>query len=479
MLKQLDRYPLAVKGAKEAAFMEVRSPFSGDVIAEVGIADEKAIDQALTLSTQIFHNVMKKMPAYKRAEILAKTSELLLQNKEDFARTIALEGGKPIKDARVEVARAANTFAIASREAVRLEGEQIPMDLAAGSEHRVGIVMREPIGVVAAITPFNFPLNLVAHKLAPAFAAGNTVVLKPASSTPIASFKLAKVMAEAGLPDGALQIVPCRGAQGNALVRDARVALVSFTGSPEVGWKMRGEIHPGTRMALELGGNAGLVVHEDADLELAAKAACRGGYGHAGQTCISVQRVYVQKNVYDKFVKIYKDMVEALKVGDPLDDATDVGPMIDSGAVAKTEQMVQDAVKGGAKILVGSNTHNKNLLGPVILTDTDHSMTVVNQEVFGPVTALMKYDTIDDAITAMNDTRFGLQAGVFTKNLEVAFKAARGIDVGGVIINDAPTFRSDHMPYGGRKESGAGLEGVKYALHEMTQPKFICLNLQP
>jgi acyl-CoA reductase-like NAD-dependent aldehyde dehydrogenase len=477
MLKQLDRYPLSVKGAKAGSSMEVRSPFSGDVIAEVGLADEQAIDLALTVSTQVFHDVMKKMPAYKRAEILAKTAELLLERKEDFARTIALEGGKPIKDARVEVARAANTFSIASREAVRLEGEQLPMDLAAGSEHRVGIVMREPIGVVAAITPFNFPLNLVAHKLAPAFAAGNTVVLKPASSTPIASFKLAAVLSAAGLPEGALQIVPCRGAQGNALVKDVRVALVSFTGSPEVGWKMRGEIHAGTRMALELGGNAALVVHDDADIDLAAKAATRGGYGHAGQTCISVQRVYVQKNVYDKFVKTYKDMVAGLKVGDPLDDATDVGPMIDSGAVAKTEQMVEEAVKGGAKILIGSNAHNKNLLDPVILTDTDHSMTVVNQEVFGPVTAVMKYDTIDDAIKAVNDTRYGLQAGVFTKNLEVAFKAARGIDVGGVMINDAPTFRSDHMPYGGRKESGAGLEGVKYALHEMTQPKFICLNL--
>ena len=477
MLKQLDRYPLAVKGAKAAGFMEVKSPFSGEVIAEVGIADEQAIDQALRESTEIFHTVMKKLPAYKRAEILARTAELLLEQKEDLARTIALEGGKPIKDARIEVARAANTFAIAGREAVRLEGEQIPMDLAAGNEHRVGIVMREPIGVVAAVTPFNFPLNLVAHKLAPAFAAGNTVVLKPASSTPIASFKLAKILAEAGLPEGALQIVPCRGAQGTALIKDARIALLSFTGSPEVGWQLRRQIHPGTRVALELGGNAGLVVHDDADLELAARAACRGGYAHAGQTCISVQRVYVQKNVYDKFVKIYKDMVDALKVGDPLDDATDVGPMIDAGAVAKTEQMVEEAVKGGAKMLTAAKAANKNLLAPVILADTDHSMSVVSQEVFGPVTAVMKYDTIDDAIKAVNDTRFGLQAGVFTKNLEVAFKAARGIDVGGVMINDAPTFRSDHMPYGGRKESGAGLEGVKYALHEMTQPKFICFNL--
>ncbi len=477
MLKELDRYPLLIKGVETREFMDVKSAYSGEVIAQVGIADEQAIDRALALSTRAFHDVMKKMPAFRRAEILAKTSQLLTDRKEEFAATIALEGGKPIKDARIEVERAASTFAIASREALRLEGEQIPMDLAAGNEQRLGIVMREPVGVVAAITPFNFPLNLVAHKLAPAFAAGNTVVLKPASATPLASCKLAAVLEEAGLPEAVLQIVPCRGAKGNALVRDARVAMVSFTGSPEVGWKLRKEIHPGTRISLELGGNAGLVVHDDADLQLAAKAACRGGYAHAGQTCISVQRIYVQKNIYDRFLDIFKAMVMALKVGDPLDDTTDLGPLIDASAVEKTERMVEEAINGGAKMLVGGKKRPKNLVEPIILTDTNESMAVINQEIFGPVTAVMPYDTIDDAIEAVNDSRFGLQAGVFTKDLEVAFKAARGIDAGGVMINDAPTFRADHMPYGGRKESGAGLEGVKYAIHEMTQPKFICLNL--
>jgi acyl-CoA reductase-like NAD-dependent aldehyde dehydrogenase len=420
---------------------------------------------------------MRKMPAYKRSEILLKTSELLKERAEDLARTIATEGGKPIRDARIEVSRAANTFAIAGREAMHLDGEQLPMDLSPGSDAKFGLIVREPIGVVGAITPFNFPLNLVAHKVAPALAAGNTVVLKPSSATPIASFKLLAILLEAGLPKGALQVVPCRGSQGNALVRDPRVALLSFTGSPEVGWRLRTEIHAGTRIALELGGNAALVIHDDADLELAARAACRGGYGHSGQTCISVQRIYVQAKVYEQFLKIYKPMVAALKVGDPLDEATDMGPMIDTDAVENTRQMVNEALSGGAQMVHGGTYEAKNCVAPIILTGTTHDMTVVYKEVFGPVTAVMKYDTIDDAINAVNDSRYGIQAGIFTKDLETAFFAGRNMDVGGVIVNDAPTFRADHMPYGGRKESGAGLEGVKYAIHEMTQPKFICFNL--
>ncbi|MBS1998728.1 MAG: aldehyde dehydrogenase family protein, partial [Cyanobacteria bacterium SZAS LIN-2] len=375
--------------------------------------------------------------------------------------------------------RAANTFAIASREALRLDGEQLQMDTMAGNESRVGIIMREPVGVVAAVTPFNFPLNLVAHKLAPAIAGGNTVVLKPSSNTPVSSFKLAELMKQAGLPDGALILTPCRGSKGNALVRDKRIAVLTFTGSQEVGWRLRGEVWPGVRVILELGGNAGIVVHDDADLEAAARASCRGGYAHAGQVCISVQRIYVQNKIYDKFMARFKELVGALKVGDPLKDDTDVGPLIDQGSVDKTLSMVDEAVKAGAKLESGGKSSGKNIVAPIILTETVPKMSVVCQEVFGPVVAVMKYDTVDDAIAAMNDSVYGLQAGVFTSNVDVAFKLARGIDAGGVIVNDAPTFRADHMPYGGRKESGLGLEGVRYALTEMTQPKFICLNLDP
>jgi acyl-CoA reductase-like NAD-dependent aldehyde dehydrogenase len=477
MLKEMVRYSLGVKGAKATSVMEVKNPFGGEVLAEIELADADAIDKALKISRDIFATTMRTMPAHKRSEILQRTSELLTARKEDLARTIACEGGKPIKDARIEVARAVNTFAIAAREAMHLDGEQLPMDVSAGNDHRVGIIVREPIGVIGAITPFNFPLNLVAHKVAPALAGGNTVVLKPSSSTPIASFKLLEILTEAGLPEGVLQVVPCRGSQGNALVRDDRVALVSFTGSPEVGWRLRKEIHEGTRIALELGGNAALVVHDDADLEAAARAACRGGYAHSGQTCISVQRIYVQSKVFDQFMKIYKPMVAALKVGDPLDENTDMGPMIDGDAVENTRTMVDQALSSGAALACGGKYNPKNCVDPIILTGTTPDMTVVHKEVFGPVTAVMKYDTIDDAVASVNDSRYGIQAGIFTKSLDVAFYAGRNMDVGGVIVNDAPTFRADHMPYGGRKESGAGLEGVKYAIHEMTQPKFICLNL--
>lgn len=477
MLKEIAKYPLKIKGTNSSELNEVKSPFSGEVIAAVAQADEKAIKLAITQAYDTFHTVMKKMPAHKRSQILANTAKLLTEQAEDFARTIALEGGKPIKDARIEVSRAVMTFTIASEEALRLDGEQIAMDRQPGNEGRIGMVMREPIGVIGAITPFNFPLNLVAHKLAPAIASGCTVVLKPASQTPVSSLKLAEVLAQAGLPEGALILTPCRGSKGIHLVSDPRIAMITFTGSQEVGWNLRSQIAPGTRIILELGGNAGLVVHGDADLTMAAKAAARGGYVNAGQTCISVQRVYVQENAYDKFLSTFVDLVKNLRCGDPLDESVDVGPMIDSGSVDKTVEWIDEAVKGGAKLLAGGKKQSNNVLEPTVLSDTAPTLSVVCQEVFGPVVAVMKYKDIDEAIKLMNDSRYGLQAGVFTQNLEVAFKAARQIDAGGVMVNDAPTFRADHMPYGGRKESGVGLEGVKYAIAEMTQPKFICLNL--
>lgn len=478
MLKEIVKYSLDIKGSAEPTFVEVKSPFDGEIVAAVAQADEKAIDLAIGLAKKTFENEMSVMPAWKRSEILTEASRLIKESVEEIAQIIAREGGKPLKDARLEVNRASNTFAIAAREALNLDGEQLPMDVSAGNDKRIGIIIREPIGVVGAVTPFNFPLNLVAHKVAPALAAGNTVVLKPSSQTPVASFKLKEILKKAGLPDGALLVVPCRGAKGNALIKDSRLACLTFTGSPEVGWRLRGEVHPGTRVILELGGNAGIVVHDDADLEAASQAACRGGYAHAGQVCISVQRVYVQEKVYDKFMKLFIDKVKQLKVGNPLDEQTDVGPLIDEGSAKQTLEWVESAVKAGAKVVSGGKALANNCLEPVILTDTKPDMKVVCQEVFGPVVSVMKYDTIDNAIKEMNSGRWGLQAGVFTQDINVAFKAARKIDVGGVMVNDAPMFRADHMPYGGRKESGLGLEGVKYALQEMTQPKFICLNLK-
>lgn len=478
MLRDIVKYSVDLEGAGKADTVEVRSPFDKEVVASIEQADEKTIELALDSSEKCFQDEMSKMPAYKRSEILTRAAELIKERLEDLARTIALEGGKPIKDARVEVARAVNTFSIAARECLSLDGEQIAMDNLAGNERRIGMILREPIGVVGAITPFNFPLNLVAHKVAPALAAGNTVVLKPSSQTPISSFKLREILLDAGLPRNAFLVVPCRGAKGKRLVEDSRIACLTFTGSPSVGWELRRQVHAGTRVILELGGNAGIVVHEDAVLENAVAAACRGGYAHAGQVCISVQRVYVHSSLYDKFVEKFVGAVKNLKLGDPLDDSTDVGPMIDDGAVDQTLDWVEKAKAAGAKVLTGGVKLENNLVEPVVLTDTKPEMLVVCQEVFGPVVSVMKYENFDEALEAINDKRYGLQAGVFTQDIDLAFKAARGIDVGGVMINDAPTFRADHMPYGGRRESGLGLEGVKFALEEMTRPKFVCLNLK-
>lgn len=479
MLKEIAKYPLKIKGIESKEVNEVKSPYSGEPIAAVAQANEQAIGAAIEQAKETFQKVMRKMPAYKRSEILARTARLIGERAEDFAQTIAAEGGKPIKDARIEVSRAIGTFTLAAEEALKLEGEQLPMDRQPGNEGRLGMVLREPIGVIGAITPFNFPLNLVAHKVAPAIASGCTVVLKPSSQTPVCSLKLAELMLEAGLPEGALIVTPCRGSKGAALVKDPRVAMITFTGSQEVGWRLRGEIAAGTRIILELGGNAGLVVHGDADLAAAAKAAARGGFVNAGQSCISVQRVYVQDTVYDKFVSTFVELVKNLKCGDPAEETTDVGPMIDAGSAEKTVEWIEAARAKGAKVLTGGVNKGNNIVEPTVMVDTTHDMNVVCQEVFGPVVTVMKYSTIDEAIDKVNDSRYGLQAGIFTANLDLAFKAARLIDAGGVIVNDGPTFRADHMPYGGRKESGVGLEGVKYAMSEMTQPKFICLNLPP
>jgi acyl-CoA reductase-like NAD-dependent aldehyde dehydrogenase len=476
MLKEILRYPLSINGSSSSDFIEVKSPYNQEVIAAIGQANKSTIEAALSLSDDCFKKVMSRMPAYKRSEILAKTSELILKNAEDLARTISLEGGKPIKTARIEVARAVNTFAIASREALNIEGEQIPMDLVPGNDNRLGIVLREPIGIVGAITPFNFPLNMVAHKVAPALAAGNTVILKPSPQTPIASFKLKELLEKAGLPKDVFLIVPCSIDEAKAFVRSQKLAMLTFTGSTEVGWKLRKEIHPGVRIVLELGGNAGVIVHNDADLDAAVNAICRGGYAHAGQTCISIQRIYVQNLVYEKFIEKLESAVKSLKFGDPLDEQTDVGPLIDHKAVRKVSEWLKEAVNKGAKIITGGKSHSHNFIEPTVLIDAKADMSVVCKEIFGPVVSVLKYENLDQAIESMNDTRYGLQASVFTSNIDNAFKAARRLDAGAVHINDV-SYRLDHMPAGGRKESGLGLEGVRYAIYEMTQPKFISMNL--
>ena len=477
MKQEITRYPLVGDGSPDLPVMAVHSPYNNKTLAFIEQLDADGIQAAVARAEHCFTTVMRTMPAYKRSQILAKAAELIADNTEDFARTIAQEGGKPLKAARIEVARAASTFAVASREALNIAGEHIPMDLTPGNDNRLGLVIREPLGVIAAITPFNFPLNMVAHKVAPALAAGNTVVLKPSPQTPIAGFKLQAVLEQSGLPREACEIVTCTNAVAGTLVKDDRIAMLTFTGSTEVGWGFRKEVAPGVRLTLELGGNAGVIVHDDADLQAAATAVCRGGYMHAGQTCIAVQRVYVHSAVYKEFLAVLEPMVASLKFGDPLIEDTDVGPLIDSRAVNRVSGWIKEAVDAGAQVTVGGKAHEHNLFEPTVIVNTRPEMSVVCKEVFGSVVAVMQYGTIDQAIQSMNDTRYGLQANVFTANLEVAFKAARSLNAGAVHINDA-SFRVEHMPAGGRKESGVGLEGIPYAIHEMTQPKFISLNLK-
>jgi len=358
---------------------------------------------------------------------------------------------------------------------LRMNGEFQPLDVLPSTKNRWGIVRRFPVGPVLAITPFNFPLNLVAHKLAPALAAGCTIVVKPAPQAPLCALLLAECVQEAGAPAGAVAVLPCTVAQAEGMVRDERFRMLSFTGSTAVGWKLK-SISGRKRVALELGGNAGVIVHADANLELAADRSAQGGFGYAGQTCISVQRIFVHRSVEKKFSDLLVERVKALVVGDPLDPKTDVGPLISRGAAERVEEWVTDAIAAGARALCGRRRHD-SIFDPTVLVDTKPEMAVNCQEIFGPVVTVTPYDSFDEALWRINDSPYGLQAGVFTRDLASVFRAFEQIEVGGLMINEVPTFRVDTMPYGGSKQSGMGREGPRYAIEEMTEPRLLMLNL--
>jgi len=454
--------------------LTVRSPWDGGEVATINTTRVDDLGPVLDRARATFAE-WRWTPAWKRAQILERTSHLIDDHAEEIARLIALEGGKPLKDARVEAARGVSTFRWASEEAKRTAGEIIEMDADPVGENRFGWTIREPRGVIAAISPFNFPLNLVAHKVAPALAGANVVVLKPASSTPLTALRLAEFLGEAGLPDGVLQVVVGPGATlGTALVRDERVNMVTFTGSPPVGRQIAGDA--GMKMVtLELGNNSATIVEEDADLDLAMQRIVAGGFSNSGQTCISVQRVVVHENVYDEFVAALAASVEALKVGDPLDEKTDVAALIDEKETARVASWVREAIDQGATIAAGGFDAGGDLR-PTLLTDVTPDMKVCAKEVFGPVLAVVKVRDICEAIAISNDSDYGLQAGIFTRDLNKALYAARHLEVGGVMINEVPTFRVDHMPYGGIKDSGMGREGLKYAIREMTELKMVMIR---
>ncbi|WP_338833075.1 3-sulfolactaldehyde dehydrogenase [Moorella humiferrea] len=472
----LPEYRLFINGewvATEQKDMVINKA-TGEPLAEYCLAGPAEVEAAVTAAHNAFQR--EKIEPYRRYEILKRASELLLERREDLARTISQEVGKTLKEARVEVERASQTLLVSAEEAKRLQGEIVPIEGSPGNANRRAWTIRVPRGVVCAITPFNAPLNLSCHKIGPALAAGNAVVYKPASATPIIGAKLCQALADAGLPAGYLNMVLGSGAVvGDALAKDERIAFYSFTGSPAVGLRLKKSV--GFRpVALELGSNSPNIVHNDADLSLAVEACTRSAFANAGQLCISVQRVYVQRRVYDEFCRRAVALTRTLKLGDPLDPATDIGPMISEAEARRAESWIEEAVTGGARVLVGGRRRGA-WLEPTILTNVTPTMKVCAQEIFAPVFSIIAYDTIDEAIALANDSRYGLQAGVFTNSLDMATRCVLELEYGSVIINDSSAFRADLMPYGGVKESGTGKEGPRYVIREMTEEKLVVLRL--
>ncbi|WP_035350553.1 aldehyde dehydrogenase family protein [Fictibacillus gelatini] len=455
-------------------YTDLISPYNGEVIAKIPLAGETEVDQAVEAAYNA-RKTMAKMPAFKRAQILENVSKLLEERQEDAAKIIALEAAKPITTAKGEVARTIQTYKFAAEEAKRIHGETLPLDSAPGGENRVSYTTREPIGVIGAITPFNFPMNLVAHKVGPAIASGNTVVLKPASQTPLSSYFIAELFQEAGLPDGALNVVTGSGKTvGDKIVSDDRVKMITFTGSPAVGIGIRNKAGL-KRVTLELGSNSAVIIDEGTDLETIVPRCVTGAFSYQGQVCISLQRIYVHEKEYDRFVEKFTEAAKQLKIGDPLDPETDVSALISKDDVKRAVNWVEEAKGNGATVVTGGETDG-NSLKPTVLLNVDPSEKVSCQEVFAPVVIIYKISSIDEAINLVNDSRYGLQAGIYTENIHHALHAAEELHVGGVMINDIPTFRVDHMPYGGVKESGFGREGIKYAIEEMTELKLVVFN---
>ncbi|MGH7494045.1 MAG: aldehyde dehydrogenase family protein [bacterium] len=454
---------------------EVKNKYTGEVIAALSTARRTEVDMAIAAAEKAAP-VMAEMPAYRRCEMLLRAASLIRERQEDLARTIAAEAGKALKYARVEVDRAITTFTLAGEEARRLHGETIPLDAVPAGEGYFGFWLRRPVGVVVAITPFNFPLNLVAHKVAPALAAGNTLVLKPANTTPITAVKLCEILHEAGAPAGAINLIIGPGATvGEWLVTDPRIAKVTFTGSPAVGKRLT-EIAGLKKITLELGNTSPVIIAPDAELELVAKRCAVGAYYNSGQVCISVQRIYAQKQIYSPFTEQFVKASEAMVVGDPLDDRVDVGPMIDLKEAERIEGWVKEAQQAGAKVLTGGKRQGA-VYHPTVLTDVQPQMKVVAEEAFAPVASVIACDDFEESLRQAEATNFGLQVGVFTRDINRVFQAIKRLNFGGVMINDTPAFRADHMPYGGNRQSGLGREGVRFAMEEMTNIQMVAIRL--
>ncbi len=481
-MAQMTVSPVATRGffvdgkwIEEGDPVEVRAPYDGSVIARVFQGTREHAEAAIAASVKAF-GTTRRLPAFERQRVLRRVAQAITERKEEFVRTLAQEAGKPIKAARSEVERAIFTFTVAAEESTRIYGEYLPLDWQEFTAGRWGIVRRFPLGPLAGITPFNFPLNLVAHKVAPAIAAGCSMVVKPAPQTPLSALLLAEAVQQAGWPDGALNVLPLSNEDAGLLVSDERIKLISFTGSAAVGWEIKKRAGK-KKVILELGGNAGVIVHSDADLAYAADRCVAGGFAYAGQTCISVQRILVERSVHGKFTELLLAGVKRLRTGDPLEETTDLGPLIRESDARRASEWVQEAVRGGASLLCGGQRKG-SILEPAVLAGTRAEMRVNCQEVFAPVVTVEPYDDFKEAVRQVNNSPYGLQAGVFTRDAKLLFHAYEELEVGSVIAGDVPTFRIDHMPYGGIKDSGLGREGLRYAIEEMTEPKLLVMNLR-
>jgi len=467
--------PLPIAGERRptATAEPVINPYDASVVATIGVGTASDLDDAISAAATEF-DAFRRWPRYKRKDVLLGVAARLRERRAEFVDLMIAESGKPRLFAGIEVDRAVSTFTLAAEESTRFGGDVLPLDLSPATEGYTAIVARFPIGVVGALSPFNFPLNLVAHKLAPAIAVGNTVVLKPPPQAPLSALLLADVCYDAGLPARALSVVHCPVEVAQALATDVRIAMLSFTGSAKVGWHLK-SVAGKKKVVLELGGNAAAVVLADADLAWAAKSCALGSFAQAGQVCIKVQRIFVEQPVYDSFVALFREETAGLRVGDPANPETTVGPMIDTASADRVTAWVEEAVKAGAAVMAGG-ARRRNVLEPTILTGTTKAMKVEAEEIFGPVATIAPVASMDEAFARANETRYGLQAGVFTFDVRNIAKAFEELQVGGVICNDYPTLRVDNFPYGGVKDSGFGREGVRYAMEEMTELKTLVVK---
>jgi acyl-CoA reductase-like NAD-dependent aldehyde dehydrogenase len=454
--------------------LDVINPYSGMPFAHTWLAGKSHLEEAIQAAIKV-REEMRTMPVYRKFEILQQIAAKLSIAKADFAETLSLESGKPMRYALAEVDRAIQTFTIAAEESKRLPREYMSIDWTRTGERKEGLVKYFPVGLVAGISPFNFPLNLPAHKIAPAIASGCPMILKPASSTPLSTLKLASIIDLTELPKGAFSVLPMDRQNGSQLVTDERIKLLSFTGSPEVGWKMKNEAGK-KKVLLELGGNAAVIVTPTASMDVAVKKCLIGGFSYSGQVCIHVQRIYVHRDIFKTFTHGFVKGATQLKAGDPMDPDTEISSMIDEENSIRVEKWVNEAVAGGAQVLCGGEREG-NYFPPTVLTGTHHDMKVCSREIFGPVVIVEQYTDFEETIARINQSIYGLQAGVFTNRIDEMNLAFDTLEVGGVLINEVPTFRVDHMPYGGVKDSGLGREGLKYAIMEMMEPRLLIKNI--